>query len=255
MTMTDRGDAMVTLLGVPADRSLLDPDFDGLPDTEPRPLPVARTGRHDRLVAAGSVMTAATLIGGGALAIYGLEQLLFGAGGALAAVAAVAGLLLVGTHWGWVHVAEYLGLGIDDRQDRAHAAAGNAWLGTVGPYQRVAVVTSVLTDASIQVQRVSYRPQLTAHHTFTFQRVAETAEVFAPDTPAEAIADRVETLRREARLQTDRGRELWEVAAVAYAAALSIADDDQQQLAAQRAAALALSQHINASLLEPPLVE
>ena len=33
------------------------------------------------------------------------------------------------------------------------------------------------------------------------------------------------------------------------------ADDDQHQLAARRAAALALSEHINASLLEPPLVE
>ena len=62
-------------------------------------------------------------------------------------------------------------------------------------------------------------------------------------------------MRRQARLETDRLRELWEAASTAYAAALLDAEDDQQELAAQRAAATALSEHINASLLEPPLVE
>jgi hypothetical protein len=78
---------------------------------------------------------------------------------------------------------------------------------------------------------------------------------FDADTPAHVIADRVETLRREARLETDRQSELWDAASSAYDAALLDADDDQQQLAARRAAAVALSQHINASLLQPPLVE
>jgi hypothetical protein len=62
-------------------------------------------------------------------------------------------------------------------------------------------------------------------------------------------------MRRQARLETDRLRELWEAASSAYEAALLSADDDQQRLAAQRAAAIALSDHINRSLLEPPLVE
>ena len=69
------------------------------------------------------------------------------------------------------------------------------------------------------------------------------------------IATTVETMRRQARLDTDRLGELWEAASTAYAAALLSANDDEQQLAAQRAAATALSEHINASLLEPPLVE
>ena len=47
----------------------------------------------------------------------------------------------------------------------------------------------------------------------------------------------------------------WEAASSDYAAALLSADDDRQRLQAQRAAATALSEHINASLLEPPLVE
>ena len=71
----------------------------------------------------------------------------------------------------------------------------------------------------------------------------------------EVIATAAETMRRQARLETDRLHGLWEAASTAYAAVLSSAHDDQQQLAAQRAAATALSEHINASLLEPPLVE
>ncbi len=65
----------------------------------------------------------------------------------------------------------------------------------------------------------------------------------------------VETMRREARLETDRLRGLWEAASSAYAAAALSDQDDQQQLVARRAAATALSEHINTSLLEPPLVE
>ena len=73
--------------------------------------------------------------------------------------------------------------------------------------------------------------------------------------PEEVIAATVEGMRRQARLDTDRLAAQWEAASSAYAAALSSAHDDQERLAAQRAAARALSDHINASLLEPPLVE
>ena len=62
-------------------------------------------------------------------------------------------------------------------------------------------------------------------------------------------------MRREARLATDRLRGQWEAASDAYEAALLKADDEQQRLVAERAAAMALSEHINASLLDPPLVE
>jgi hypothetical protein len=48
-------------------------------------------------------------------------------------------------------------------------------------------------------------------------------------------------MRREARIESDRIRGLWEAASNAYAVALSSADDDKQRLAAQRAAAIALS--------------
>jgi hypothetical protein len=253
--MSDSGETMVTFLGVPADRSLLVEDLGGLSEAQPRPVSVVVSDTHDRLVRAGSTMTAATLIGGAALAIYGGEQLIAAGGGAGAVVLAVIGLLLVGTHWGWVHVAEYVGLGLDERQERANRDREAAWLETVAPYARFTVATTVMADASIRVERVVDTPVLTGQGTFAFDRVTRTAAVFEADTPAQVIADRVETLRREARLETERQRELWEAAWTAYAAALLSADDDQQQLAARRAAADALSQHINASLLHPPLAE
>jgi hypothetical protein len=62
-------------------------------------------------------------------------------------------------------------------------------------------------------------------------------------------------MRRQARLETDRIRELWDAASTAYDAAMLSAHDDQERLAAQRAAATALSEHIDASPVERPLVE
>jgi hypothetical protein len=62
-------------------------------------------------------------------------------------------------------------------------------------------------------------------------------------------------MRRNARLDTDRLEELWEAASTAYAAALLGENDDREREAAERAAATALSEHINASLREPPLME
>ena len=113
----------------------------------------------------------------------------------------------------------------------------------------------MLDDASTRVERVRHQPVLTAHHTFTFVRETSDDKTYDADASAEAIAGTVETMRRQARIDTDRLRELWEAASTTYAAALNSADDEQQRLAAQRAAATALSEHINASLLEPPLVE
>jgi hypothetical protein len=253
--MNESGEPLVAFLGVPADRGVLGLGRDGLPDSGPAPVPGPLASTHSRLVVAGSLMTAVTLIGGGALAFYGIEQLLFSTGGVAAAVMAVIGLLLAGTHWGWVHLAEYIGLGIDQRQERMNRERADAWLATVSPYPRFAVTTRVLADASTSVERVSFRPVLTPQGTFTFDRLTDRAELFDADAAAQAIAGRVETLRREARLKTDRQRDLWEAGWIAYTAALSSADDDREQIAAKRAAALALSQHLNASLREPPLVE
>ncbi len=253
--MADDNHGMVAFLGVPADRRLLNEDLFNLPTAEQHLEPAVSTEQHDRLVAAGSLATGVTLVGGAAILLYGAVQLLFNGGGAFEAVIAVIGLVLAGTHWGWVHVAEYVGLMIDERQQRATDERRRDWLATIQPYPRFSVSTSVLDDASTRVERVLHQPVLTAQHTFTFVRETDAEKTFDAHTSAEVIADTVETMRRHARLENDRLRELWEAASTAYAAALLSANDDEHELAARRAAATALSEHINASLLEPPLVE
>ncbi len=246
---------MVAFLGVDPDPGLLAEDRLNLPQTEQPPEPAAPSQRHGRLVATGSLLTGTTLIGGVLLTIYGAAQLLANGGGALDLVIAVIGILLAATHWGWVHVAEYVGLTIDEHEQRVTDARRREWLAGIEPYPRYGVSTSVLDDASLRIERVLYRPTLTAAHTFTFVRETDTETTYAAHTPAEVIATTVETMRREARLETDHLRDLWEAASTAYAATLADGDDDRQRLAAERAAATALSEHINASLLEPPLIE
>ena len=213
------------------------------------------SAKHNRLVAAGSVLTGATLLGGVALALFGGWELLFQSGGVVAAILLLVGILLAATHWGWVHVAEYVGLTIDDRHERAADERRRDWLASIQPYPRFSVRTSVLDDASTRVERILHRPIVTSHNTFTFVRETEAEETYDAQASAATIATAVETMRRQARLDTDRIRDLWDAASTAYDAAMLSAHDEQERLAAQRAAATALSEHINASLLEPPLVE
>jgi hypothetical protein len=253
--MDDAREGMLASLGVPPDRRLANEDLAALPDAEQYHQTAVSTHQHDRLVAAGSLLTGGTLISGAALILYGGGQALFNHGGAFDVVLAVVGILLVGTHWGWVHVAEYVGLTIDERRQRVLETRRQDWLTTIQPYPRFSISTDVLDDASTRVKRIIHRPLLTPQHTFTFVRETDAEKTYDADTPAAVIATSVETMRRQARLDTDRLREAWEAASSAYEAALLSAKDDQQRLAAQRAAATALSQHINASLLEPPLVE
>ena len=253
--MGDGSNGMVAFLGVEPDRRLLDEDLWNLPSADQHHEPPISTHKHEQLVAAGSLATAVTLIVGAAMVLYGGWQVLFNGGGPFDAVLALIGILLAGTHWGWVHVAEYIGLTIDERQQRAADQRRRDWLSSIQPYPRFSVSTSVLDDASTRVERILHQPVLTAQHTFTFVRETEAEETYDAHASAEVIATSVETMRRQARLETDRLRGLWEAASTAYAAALFSADDDRQRLAAQQAAATALSEHINTSLLEPPLVE
>jgi hypothetical protein len=253
--MVDGSQEMIAFLGVAADRRLLNEDLFNLPEAEQRREPEIATDKHDRLVAAGSLLTGVSLIGGAAMALYGGWQVLLNGGGVLDAVVAVIGILLVATHWGWVHVAEYVGLSIDEHQQGANDERARVWLAGIQPYPRFSVFTSVLDDASTRVERVVHQPVLTERHTFTFVRETDAEKTYAAHASAAEIATTVETMRRQARIDTDRLRELWEAATTTYTAALHSAHDEQQRLAAQRAAATALSEHINASLLEPPLVE
>ncbi len=206
--MADDSQGLVALLGIAPDRRLLAEDLGNLPDAEQlREPPISTSPKHDRLVAAGSVLTGATLIGGVVIALFGGWELLFQSGGVFAAILALVGILLAGTHWGWVHVAEYVGITIDDRHGRAADERRRDWLASIQPYPRFSVRTSVLDDASTRVERILHRPVLTAQNTFTFVRETDAEETYDAQTSAATIAAAVETMRRQARLETDRIRE------------------------------------------------
>ena len=96
---------------------------------------------------------------------------------------------MVATHWGWVHVAEYIGLSIDEHQQSAADERRQEWLATIEPYPRFSVSTSVLDDASTRVERVLHQPVLTPQHTFTFVRERDAEKTFDADASAEVIAD------------------------------------------------------------------
>ncbi len=253
--MGDPSEGLLAFLGFVPDQRLLDKDAGNLPAAEQYHELAVVTRKHDRLVAVGSLLTGVTLIGGAAIALYGCLDVLLNGGGAFGVAVAAIGILLVATHWGWVHVAEYLGVAIDERAHRAQDTRRQDWLTAIEPYPRFSVSTVVLDDASTRIDRVLHRPVVTTKGTFTFVREPEAQKTYDADAPAQLIAGSVEELRRETRIETDRIRDLWEAASSAYTAALASADDDRQRLAAQRAAAIALSEHINGSLREPPLVE
>jgi hypothetical protein len=253
--MLDGSEGMTRSLGVAADSRLLEQDRFNLPAAEQSLEAPVLGHEHDRLVIVGSTLTAVSLVAGMLLLLYGGSQVLVDGGGVVDLVLAVLGVLLAATHWGWVHVAEYAGLSIDERHERSAEERRRDWLSSIQPYPRFSVSTLVLDDGSIRVERVLHQPVLTEQHTFTFVRKPDAVKLYDADVAAAVLASAVETMRHQARLDTDRLRNLWETASTAYVAELSNADDEQQRSAAERAAATALSEHINATLREPPLVE
>jgi hypothetical protein len=253
--MTENDQDLLAFLGIPPDPRLLDEDLVDLPAAEQRRESPVSTRRHDRLVVAGSALTGVSLVGGLALLLWAGWRLLFDGGGTLDGVFAAIGFLLAATHWGWVHVAEYVGVSIDARHTGQIEARRQRWLAAIEPYPRFSVLTSVGDDGTTRVQRLLHRPVLTDRRTFTFVRRQDIEHRHGIDASAEAIAADVEEMRRGARLQTDRMRELWEAASTSYSAALLDAHDDEERRAARRAAAVALSEHINASLLDAPVAK
>jgi hypothetical protein len=244
------------LVGREPDEHLLSQDLDQLPDAVGRPVtapPPSRTRR--RIVGAGATLTGVSLVLGVLLVLVGVIEGLASGIDLTSVLAFVVGLVLIGTHWGWVHVAELTANSIEGRANADVLAHKRQWLATIEPYPRVEVSTAVEDDGSITIYSVRHRPVPSGDRGFTFVREVEHREVHSGDEPAADVTERAEHLRREAALVTERERERYEIADEAYRAALHGREDDEQRRLAQRAASEALSQQINTNLREPPLVE
>lgn len=243
------------LLGREPDERLLGADLRQLPPSAgepPEPLPESATRRQ--VVRLGATMTGVTLIGGATLALVGLVELILN-GNVVWLVMLVLGLVLAGTHWGWVHVAELTGNSIEARRTASVEERQRQWLLKIEPYPRWEVSTSADEDGSITIVTVCHRPIRHGELTFTFVGEEVAREVHSADEPAAAVAERAEVLRRTAAVRTEAARQNFEAARDAYDEALMVRDDEQQRRAALRAASEALSERINAHLRDPPLTD
>jgi hypothetical protein len=243
------------LVGLVADERLLSVDPTLLPAAIGRPQPIPESAARGRLVGAGVTLTTVTLLGGTALALVGAIDVLFESGGILGVIALLLGLVLAGTHWGWVHVAEAYADSLEGRHNAGVIDERQEWLRTIAPYTRYEVGTSAGDDGSIAIERVRHRPVLAGERAFFFTRDVELREVHSGDEPAAVVTERAELLRRQAALDTEREREHFEALAGAFESRQLEAGDDASRREAAAAASRALSDQINANLRDPPLVE
>jgi hypothetical protein len=243
------------LVGYEPDERLLAEDLDKLPDAVGRPETVLPSRARGRIVGTGATLTAASLIGGVLLVLAGAIDAVSSGLGLAGVLAIVVGVILIATHWGWVHVAEITANSIEGRSNAEVVDRRRQWLAAIEPYTRFEVSTEVQDDGSIAIYSVRHRPVRAGEDRFTFVRETEHRELHSPDEPAAAVTERAETLRREAALATEREHQRYEIAADAYRTALIGRADDEQRRLAQRAAAEALSGQINSNLRDPPLVE
>jgi hypothetical protein len=242
-------------VGREPDPRLLSDDLGNLPEIVGRPETFVPSRVRGRIVGTGATLTAVSLVVGCLLVLLGLIDALSSGIGALSIAIVVVGLALVGTHWGWVHVAEITANSIEGRSNAQVEDRRRQWLGSIQPYTRFEIYTRVEEDGSITIYRVAHRPAVSGERRFTFDRETEYEEVHSPDEPAAEVTERAELLRRQAAQATERERERYQIAADAYEAALIDDADEQQRRLAQRAASEALSGQINANLRDPPLVE
>ncbi len=252
--MTELSDP-AELVGREPDERLLTEDLDKLPTAVGRPQTAPIRRSRQRIVGAGATLTGVSLVVGVALVLLGVIDGLASGLDVAGVLAFVVGLLLIGTHWGWVHVAEITANSIEGRANADVLARRRQWLATIEPYTRTEVSTTVEDDGSISIYSIRHRPVPTGERRFTFAREVEHREMHPADEPAAAVAERAEQLRREAALATERQRERYEIAAQAYESALMGRADEEQRRLARRAASEALSGQINSNLREPPLIE
>jgi hypothetical protein len=244
----------VEFVGLEPDDRLFGDDLNQLPASVGRPAELIPSRARGRVVALGATLTGVTLVLGIALIVAGIAEAISSAA-VPAIVAIVFGVVLITTHWGWVHVAELSANRLEHRRDQASLTERRHWLREIEPYSRWEVSTRADDDGSITIETLHYRPVRVGERRFTFTREVEAREVHSGDEPAASVTERAELLRRQAAGDTQRSRERFEAAHDAYERALIASDDEQQRRAALRAASEALSEGINSNLRDPPLTE
>jgi hypothetical protein len=246
---------LVQLIKLEADERLLGEDAGKLPAALGAPEALRPSPARRRVVAMGATLTGVTLVIGMLLAVFGAIDGLATGFDTGSVLALIAGIILVSTHWGWVHVAELTGQRLEARANRDVIDSRRTWLHAIEPYTRWEVTAGAGEDGSIAIVTTRYRPVSSGERTFTFVRDEVAREVHSGDEPAATVTERAELLRREAALDTARERERYEVAHDAYERAVLADADEQERVAAVRAASEALSERINSNLRDPPLVE
>ena len=244
-----------SLLGRVADERLLASE-ESLPTALGRPAAIVPSSSARRwIVGMGATLTGVTLLLGIALLILGVVGLIGNGFGGLTAAALVAGVVLVATHWGWVHVAEWTASGLEGRREQVALEGVERWLLAIEPYTRYEVSTQVGEDGAITIARTRHEPVPTGEGRFTFVATVEHSEVHSAEEPGAVVAERAEALRRQAALDTEAARQVFERGAGDVEAERLRSESEQRVREALRAESQALSERINANLRDPPLTE
>jgi hypothetical protein len=242
------------LLGRIADEHLLF-EQSALPAVLGRPAPIAPSQRRRWIVGVGATLTGVTLVGGIALIVAALVGIVSAGFGALEVAALAIGIVLVATHWGWVHVAEFTAITLEGRRERAALERSGRWLASIEPYTRYEVSTHVGDDGAITIVRTRHRPMPSGEGRFTFAAEVQYSEVHAADEQAATVAERAEGLRRQAALDTERERQRWSELVGERETERMRREQEERLKEALRAESQALSERINANLRDPPLEE
>lgn len=243
------------LIGFEPDERLLGEDLGGLPASVGPRMELEPSPARKRVVAFGAALTGITLVLGIVLTAFGGVDGFATGFDATSIAALFLGIALISTHWGWVHVAELYGQRLERRANRGVIDRRQRWLAAIEPYPRWEVTASTGEDGSIAITTTLYRPVPSGEREFTFAKEEVAREVHSGDEQAAVVTERAELLRRQAAADTARERERYEVAHDAYDRARLANADEQERLAAVRAASEALSERINSNLRDPPLVE
>ncbi len=235
------------------DERLLGEDLPALPESAGAPAPLRQVAARRLIVGAGATLTAVSLLVGIVLSVVGVASTVAGGLHALSAAELAVGLVLMATHWGWVHVAEAAAGSVQQRGNRDAASRRREWLHSIEPYPRLSVQTEAAPDGAITILTLRHRPVPSGSHSFTFAREILAREVHPGSDPAAAVSERAELLRRRAAAVTASERERFETVRDALAHSTLTREDECQRRAALRAESQALSEQINANLRDEPL--